>query len=366
VDSVTRDALQTRIARFVGNIKSPRAINGEPDICVGTSVGAVRKQNQDRALIAFARYPATPERNFVLGVVCDGLGGLARGEEAAVVALSTFVSRVLRTPKQLPAERLRLAILAANDSVHNVLQGRGGTTIAAAMIRMHDDDMIGINVGDSRIYGANSSRKTKQLSIDDTLAGFLGDQESSDINRNRLVQYVGMGEGIEPHIVQTSQREFDFVLITSDGIHNAPQDAFSRTIQAPSTNLNLVQRLIALSEALGGQDNATALLLPTRSNTWHAESEQGLYLELWSVSDRLEIWIPLLADDQRKSDVATALTEVDDAGKRERHEPVRKKRRKGTSMRAGQRRSKKSSSKTPSSTPKEQPPLDLKFPDKRE
>ena len=42
------------------------------------------------------RYADAPERNFTLAALCDGMGGMAQGEYAAVLALSTFVARILR------------------------------------------------------------------------------------------------------------------------------------------------------------------------------------------------------------------------------------------------------------------------------
>ena len=52
--------------------------------------------------------------------------------------------------------------------------------------------------------------------------------------------------------------------------------------------------LLALNDALGGEDNGTAVLLPTRFDVPDSDSEQGLTLTFWSPSDRLEIWIPAL------------------------------------------------------------------------
>ena len=52
--------------------------------------------------------------------------------------------------------------------------------------------------------------------------------------------------------------------------------------------------LLALNEALGGQDSGTALVLPTRFEAPDGDSEQGLNLTFWSPWDRLEIWIPAL------------------------------------------------------------------------
>jgi PPM family protein phosphatase len=291
VSPVAEDALERRIASFVAEGKAPYSVNGTPDICLGTSIGPVREQNQDRALITFTSYPTAPEKNFALGVVCDGMGGLISGDEAAVIAISVFVSRVIRWPSQPTPDRLRWAASAANEAVHRSLGGLGGTTLSAVMVGWQGA-VVGVNARDSRIYGLMRSRAAKQLSRNDTVAGLLGRQEG--MGADRLIQYIGMGDGIQPRIIEIGQEEFESVLITSDGVHCASPATLSQAIRAAASNLDLIRRLLALSDALGGQDNGTALLLPTRFEVPDGDSEQGLNLTFWSPSARLEIWIPAL------------------------------------------------------------------------
>jgi serine/threonine protein phosphatase PrpC len=291
VSAVADDALERRIARFVAEEKAPCSLNGTSDVCLGTCIGVVREQNQDRGLITFTSYPAAPEKDFALGVVCDGMGGLISGNEAAVIAVSVFVSRVIRWPSQPARDRLRWAAMAANEAVHKALGGLGGTTLSAVMVG-RQAAVVGVNAGDSRIYGLTRSREVKQLSRDDTVGGLLGPREG--MGADRLIQYIGMGDGIQPRIIEINREEFECVLITSDGVHCASPATFAQAVGAPTSNLDLIRRLLALSDALGGQDNGTALLLPTRFEVPNGDSEQGLNLTFWSPSDRLEIWIPAL------------------------------------------------------------------------
>jgi serine/threonine protein phosphatase PrpC len=361
--AVVDDALQRRIGGLVAEIKLPRSVNRWPPACLGTTIGTVRERNQDRALVAVATYPAAPERNFILTVVCDGIGGLARGDEAAVLAISVFTSRVLRTPKQLPSERLHSAAMAANDAVYSAFRGRGGSTLASVLVPAQEQ-AAGVNVGDTRIYGLTQSGEAKQLSIDDTLGELLGSPNAATPNRHKLVQYVGMGEGLEPHILHPAKREFEDILITSDGAHNVPKDAFSQMMRVPSTNLDLVSRLLTLSEVLGGQDNATAALTPLKFDHKPRDAGgHGLIIELFSVSDRLEIWIPLLSEEYRKIDMPTALTDASDAVER----PNTSKKA-GHVTRRGKPHHKPSSKKKSQSIEEniEQPALDITFPKKEE
>jgi PPM family protein phosphatase len=303
----TDDALQRRLARFVTEAKTPRSVAGSMGIWVGTNLGAVREQNQDRALVTSASYKTAPQKNFILGALCDGIGGLARGEDAAVLAISVFVSRFLRTPKLPAADRLRGAAMVANAAVYSMLGGRGGTTLSAVLVN-GQVDAIGVNVGDSRIYCISHTRELIQLSRDDTLGGVLGRRDDA-AHRNELLQFLGMGEGLEPHILTAQPEDSSALLVTSDGIHGAPSDALAQVVRNARTGAQLVRRLIDLSDALGGHDNGTAFVLPTRVQP-HQDEDQGLNLRFWSASDRLEIWIPVLADEVRQEHLPPALTEA--------------------------------------------------------
>lgn len=288
---MAEDALQRRIASFVAEAKAPYSVNGTADISLGTCIGAVREQNQDRALITFASYPTAPEKSFALGIVCDGMGGLLRGDQAAVIAVSVFASRVIQWPSQPTPDRLRWAALAANQAVYKSLDGRGGATLSAVIVDLRGA-VVGVNAGDSRIYGLTRSRDVTQLSRDDNVAELLG--QPGGFGANQLVQFIGMGDSIAPRIIDADQNELDSILITSDGVHCASPATFSQAVRAPTSNHDLVRRLLALNEALGGQDNGTALVLPTRFEAPDGDSEQGLNLTFWSPWDRLEIWIPAM------------------------------------------------------------------------
>jgi serine/threonine protein phosphatase PrpC len=274
---------------------------------IGTSVGAVRDGNQDGALILRASYAATPERDFALGVLCDGIGGLPRGEDAAFWAVSAFVSRFLRTAKLGTPERLAGAASGANAAVYELLRGRGGATLSAIVVDALGT-LYGVNVGDSRIYGITQSRALTQLSHDDTLRAILGKQDDVD-QSNRLIQYIGMGEGLEPHLITPGRGDFDSILLTSDGVHGAPADVIALVVRNASGNIELVRRLIGLSDILGGHDNSTALILPVRLQRPDSSPEQGLSLTFWSPLDRLEVWLPVLVGDTHQDRPSSAKNE---------------------------------------------------------
>src|ERR1700751_1225292 len=87
------DRLEKRISRFLADVPAGRFTNGRGAFWLGTSVGSVRQQNQDRALIVSASYGEESGRNWMLSVLSDGMGGLVRGDECETFAFSGFLGR---------------------------------------------------------------------------------------------------------------------------------------------------------------------------------------------------------------------------------------------------------------------------------
>jgi len=194
-------------------------------------------------------------------MVCDGLGGMSQGREAAILAASAFCAHRFCAPDIGWEERLSQAIAYGNAEVYRLLRGDGGTTLSAA-ISTHDGAMF-CHVGDSRIYGVMQDRALEQLSRDDTINALLKRQEgeAEAPKDSRLLQFVGMGEEMEAQIAPVPSY-CRSVLLTSDGAHDLPHSVFQRIVSAAAGGSDLVRKLLTLSDMTGGRDNASAILLP--------------------------------------------------------------------------------------------------------
>jgi PPM family protein phosphatase len=188
----------------------------------------------------------------MLSVLSDGMGGLVRGEEAAIITVCKFVSRIIRKSQQSLPQRMIDAAQQANQAVFDRLGGKGGATLTVVCSSV--DGPIGLNVGDSRIYGVDHGHPPVQLSKDDTLAGYLGSAAQGE-NRNHLVQYIGMGENLEPHIVEIPRR-YSTALLSTDGAHGVQASAFSEAIQGAESQATIVRQLIALSDMVANGSRA--------------------------------------------------------------------------------------------------------------
>jgi serine/threonine protein phosphatase PrpC len=362
----TENALQRRLISFLSDVQVPRSFNGAANMGIGTSVGAIRERNQDCAVIVLASQSTNAHRKIALGVVCDGIGGLLRGGEAALWAVSTFVSRFLQSPTLKTPDRLRNSAAAANSAVYELLRGRGGTTLSAVAVDTYGS-VTGVNVGDSRIYGITSARRLIQLSQDDTLGAVLGKREDQG-HSNRLLQFVGMGEGIEPHLIPVDRKEFGSVLLTSDGVHGAPSAAFDLVVRNATGSRELVRRLIGLSEVLGGRDNSTVVIVPTQLESSGGDINDDVILSFISATDRFEVWLPNGVIEQRAVHPESTAT---DSSRLQERTAIRVRNKARRVMRDRSRlpsanvASVQSDANVPMPEP-ERPALDIRFPDKSE
>ena len=139
--------------------------------------GCVRKQNQDSYHIEQI------DKNTLLGIVCDGMGGAKSGNVASSLAAEVFIGEIKRSYSHLMDrekcdQMLRSAAKLANFTVYDqALQFEEfegmGTTLVAALIRGKKATII--NVGDSRIYGINRSG-IRQLTKDHSLVQMMVDK----------------------------------------------------------------------------------------------------------------------------------------------------------------------------------------------
>lgn len=287
------DQLQTRILQFFDAGMSTQPSSFGSLHAVKSSKGAVRKQNEDSAALVRVRF-RSPDKDFDVGIVCDGLGGMAGGREAATLALSTFIARILRTSKFSPIERMTSAIAEANSQVFESLRGRGGTTLSAVFMQRHGHPVVA-HAGDSRVYGVGPERKLTQLSKDDTLGALLS--QSAQVHpdqdqASRLIQFVGMGAEFEPHVFSVPAQGYASFLLTSDGAHGVPEAILSRVVAGASDNEDVANRLINLANLLGGFDNATSVIFPSSFESKRDPVEEGIDVTVTSPASELAIWIP--------------------------------------------------------------------------
>ena len=168
-----------------------------------TDPGCTRTQNQD------ACQAEKLDKNTVLCVVCDGMGGAKSGNVASTLALDVFVQEVKRTwvsgmDPEKADQMLKNAVKLANFTVYDQAQqfeefSGMGTTLVAALITGKFATVV--NVGDSRAYAITES-DVQQMTTDHSLVQMMiargeltAEQARSYPGKNLITRAIGT-EGV--------------------------------------------------------------------------------------------------------------------------------------------------------------------------
>jgi serine/threonine protein phosphatase PrpC len=225
-----------------------------------TDVGVVRGHNEDCHVV---------DPSLGLFVVCDGMGGHAKGEVASSTACGTIRDGVASRP---PSPRLRVArdllveaIHTANRCVFRLGSGnrRPGTTVAALL--WGGGGFVIAHVGDSRVFRLRGG-ELLQLTRDHSLANQLVDQhllspeEAARLPQRHVITR-GLGLRAEVAIDVRASRVFcgDVFLVASDGLEVLGPEVVQACLDLRPTAA--VDRLIARSLTAGAPDNVTVIVV---------------------------------------------------------------------------------------------------------
>ena len=244
-----------------------------------TDVGTRKKTNQDSMIIMEA---ATDFGNALFASVCDGMGGLAKGEVASaamVRSLERWFEREfpLLIAEGFTAEKLwnqwteviretSRNIEAYGVSCHTDL----GTTCTAILI--FGDSYYIVNVGDSRVYliSDNIYLLTKdqtfvQREID--MGRMTYEEAMHSPQRNVLLQCIGASNFIEPDFYTGAVSPNQVFMICSDGFRHLISDAEIYDNMNPyvltdeKTMFDRCVYLTELNKSRMERDNITVLLV---------------------------------------------------------------------------------------------------------
>jgi PPM family protein phosphatase len=257
-------------------------------MAIATDIGLVRKENQDRA--AIIRIQLSENKPTIIAVLCDGMGGMADGAICSSLATSIFLSTYVQNINIPIKDRIISSVKQANDAIFAKYNGTGGSTLSA-FIMDNQEGILGVNVGDSRIYSIED-HVLSQMTIDDTLEGQLARDNEDAYGRNELLQYIGMGQGIEPHIISLSDStKSPNILLTSDGIHFLDKRTMELITENATDSALAIKRLIELAKWCGGHDNASAIVANFYTMTLENSNLNRGELEVWDAFGELRVII---------------------------------------------------------------------------
>ena len=171
----------------------------------------------------------------VFALLCDGMGGLEKGEIASATVVNAFQNWVLNSLPLLcdaPLEDCTIReqweniITAQNEIIMNYGKRQGirlGTTVVAMLITQNRYYIA--NVGDSRAYEISS--EVKQLTVDQTfvereisLGNMTREQAENDERRNVLLQCCGSSDVVYPEMFFGETKQNAVYMLCSDGFRH--------------------------------------------------------------------------------------------------------------------------------------------------
>lgn len=198
-----------------------------------TDIGIRKSTNQDSVAI---RIMDTPDGQVAFAIVCDGMGGLAKGELASKEVITSFcrwfdeefVSQI--ADGSFSALRLRddwngiiqteNRLLGIYGSDNNIMLG---TTVSA--ILMYKEDFFIVHVGDSRVY--ELSNDVRILTKDQTFVAreiaagrMTPDEAKVDPRRSVLLQCVGASATVTPDFLKGKIQSNAVYFVCSDGFRH--------------------------------------------------------------------------------------------------------------------------------------------------
>ena len=250
-------------------------------ISANTDIGIKKDTNQDGLSV---KVIGTPSGKIAFAILCDGMGGLAKGEVASTSVISAFNKWVA---DKLPAlcrkgisdaeirSQWEEILLSQNEKIQAYGEKSGiklGTT--AVIMLLTQSRYYIMNIGDSRAYEIFD--KVHQITEDQTfihreikLGRMTPEQAKTDPRRNVLLQCVGASEEIYPDMFFGDTKQNAVYMLCSDGFRHEITEAeiYQRFQPAVLNDTNAMNnnslQLIELNKQRAEKDNISVLLIRT-------------------------------------------------------------------------------------------------------
>lgn len=244
-----------------------------------TDVGIVKKTNQDSVCVKIAEIEGKGQ--IAMALICDGMGGLAKGELASATLIKRFSywfeNELPKKINDFSWDNISVEwVRIIREQNEKLLQyGKSisvnlGTTFSGLLIV--DGKYMIVHVGDSRIY--EISNTLNLLTEDQTFinreikAGRMTSKEAANHpKRNMLLQCVGASREVTPDILFASVKPNIVFMLCSDGFRHVLTENEIYENFKPETinNIDVMKKnsenLIDVIKKRNERDNITVALL---------------------------------------------------------------------------------------------------------
>lgn len=218
--------------------------------------GLVRRNNEDAVLVGnmIIRDNADtfefeiPDDGIIFpALICDGVGGNSRGEEASMSACRHFNSFFRNLQSRLTDDQLIRCVKQIFSEINNtILQSADGCGMATTLTGMlvYGSGAFILNAGDSRTYRLRYGNLKR-----------LTNEHSMEINNHRVItNCLGMPDATLD-IGISAIVPGDTYIICSDGLFDMIDD------ETIATNASSAEALLDLALSAGGHDNTSLILV---------------------------------------------------------------------------------------------------------
>lgn len=235
-----------------------------------SDIGCVRTSNQDACTVVEL------DKNTLLCVVCDGMGGAKSGDVASALAVDVFSQEVKLSYKsdmdmgaveQVLKNALKLANFTVYDQSRQFEEFSGmGTTLVAALVRNKGVSVL--NVGDSRAYRIDNEG-IRQITEDHSLVQLMvnrgeltPEQAKHYPGKNYITRAVGTESMTEGDVFHEKPEKGTYLLLCSDGLTNLldDQEILFEVIHGADKQA-CCQTLVDIAKRRGAPDNVTCVLV---------------------------------------------------------------------------------------------------------
>lgn len=294
IETAEYDVLISPSASETG-LPKPASTDVRADIGAVSHTGRVRSRNEDHFLVSRVSrqqeilqtnmppesLPAYAGEDGYLFIVADGMGGMAAGEVASRLAISTSLKLFHRSEKwgfrvnqrvvreffeQISADLREIdRTLTEQSASDRRLLGMGTTLTAAYSMGI---DLFIVHLGDSRVYLYREDVLT-QLTKDHTVAQAMADagyippnEVRHHVKRNALTNYLGGHNGrVKADLRWLRINDGDRLLLCSDGLNEMVDDlTIGRTLARNPDPRVAAQQLLDEALRRGGKDNVTIIV----------------------------------------------------------------------------------------------------------
>lgn len=250
-------------------------------VTANTDVGTSKSTNQDSVSMKVFN---TLQGKMALAVLCDGMGGLEKGEVASASVIRAFDQWARTRLPELSCAPLVDAVIrkeweAIIDEQNNTINAYGarlgirlGTTVVAMLLTQTRYYIL--NVGDSRAYELYQG--IKQITQDQTFVarevalGKMTEEEAkTDSRRSVLLQCVGASDSVFPDMFFGDVIPNAVYMLCCDGFRHeiSPDEIFhwlrpEQLLNEQTMNQHSIE-LIELNKQRQERDNITVALIRT-------------------------------------------------------------------------------------------------------